>query len=240
MKPTMPVFAIAFRTVPSMIALSLGTVLIASGSTLAAPFTPPTGGAPSGRGGASRGEVCAANPVKFTQQFLPIKSADSQDDLTLAEHPTFLVNVPESTAKKLFFIVKDESGTVHYQTTLPIPDKHGILQISLPTSVPPLVVDKQYEWGVAIICSNKLKPDSPFISSKIRRIAPPANLINQLTKANTLDRVALYGTNRIWYDAVATLASSRKNEPNNSTLQSAWNSLLNQAGLGELTSQPLQ
>jgi len=220
-------------------AFRLGTGLIASESAFSVPFTPPTGGAPSGRGGASRGGVCTGDGAASHQQFIPITPSNSQSGLTLAERPTFLVNVPESTAQRIFFTLKDESGRVHYQATLPTERKPGILQIKLPAGVAPLVVDQQYEWGVAILCDDRLQPNSPFVSSQIRRIAAPAKLITQLSKASPVDKVTLYRTNGIWYDAIATLASFRKQEPGNSSLQSAWSDLLNQAGIGEVATQPL-
>jgi len=230
----------SLRFLLSVTILSLSIAFILSEQTQATPFNPPSGGTPTGRGGASRGGICAGDSTSFTEQFVPITPSNSQSGLTLAERPSFLVNVPKSTAQKIFFILKDESGKIYYQTTLPIDGRHGILQINLPASVSPLEVDKQYEWGVAIICTDKLQPDSPFVSSRIRRVAPSANLVTHLSKASSIDKAKLYGTNGIWYDAVTTLARSRKQEPTNTLLQSAWSDLLNQAGLGEIASQPLQ
>ena len=203
-------------------------------------FNPPGGSAPSGRGGASRGEVaCSSNPIEFSRHFLPLTPVDSKYGLTVSERPTFFVNIPPSSAQKAFFSLKDERGKVYYQAMLPINKQGGIMRIDLPQSISPLDIDRPYQWGIAALCSGKLKPDSPFVSSWIKRVSPSTNLMNQLTKAAPIERTALYSTNGIWYDTLTTLADIRQQQPNNTNLLSTWNALLNSVGLGEIAGQPL-
>ena len=203
-------------------------------------FNPPGGGAPSGRGGASRGEIaCSSNPIEFSHRFVTLTPVDSNYGLTFSERPTFFVNIPPSSAQKAFFSLKDDQGKVHYQAILPINQQGGIMRIDLPRSVSPLVVDRRYQWGVAALCSGKLKPDSPFVSSWIKRVMPSTNLTKQLMKAPLMERVAVYSTNGIWYDTLTTLADTRQQQPNNLTLLETWSVLLNDVGLGEIASQPL-
>jgi hypothetical protein len=216
--------------------LSLSTEISQAGAA----FNPPGGSAPSGRGGASRGEVaCSANPIEFSRRFVPLTPVDSNYGLTLSEHPTFFVNIPPSSAQKAFFSLKDETGKVHYQTVLPINQQGGIMRIALPQSVSPLMINRRYQWGVATLCSGKLKPDSPFVSSWVQRVEPSTTLINELAKSTPIDRAAVYSTNGIWYDTLTTIADTRQQQPNNATLLSTWSTLLKSVGLSEIASQPL-
>ena len=222
--------------------LCAGSISLSTGiSRAGAAFNPPGGSAPSGRGGASRGEIaCSSNPIEFSRHFVPLAPVNSNYGLTTLAYPTFFVNMPSSSAQKAFFSLKDEKGKVYYQTVLPINQQGGIMRIDLPQSAAPLVVEQRYQWGVAILCSGKLKPDSPFVSSWVQRVLPSVSLTNQLAKATPIDRAALYSSNGIWYDTLTTLDDTRQQEPNNSTLLSTWNTLLNSVGLSEIGSQPLK
>jgi Domain of Unknown Function (DUF928) len=203
-------------------------------------FNPPGGSAPNGRGGASRGEIaCSSNPGEFSRRFLPLTPIDSKYGLTVSERPTFFVNIPPSSAQKAFFSLKDAQGKIYYQTVLPINKQGGIMRIDLPLSTAPLTVNQPYQWGIAALCSGKLKPDSPFVSSWVKRVALSTNLASQLAKATPIDRAALYSTNGIWYDTLTTLVDTRQETHNNATLLSTWSTLLTSVGLGDVATQTL-
>lgn len=159
--------------------------------------------------------------------------------LTIAERPTFFVNIPPTSAQQAFFSLKDEMGKVHYQAIVPVVSKGKVMRFTLPQATLPLVVGKRYQWGVATLCSGKLKPDSPFVSSWIQRVEPSTKLVAQITQATPIDRASLYGSNGIWYDTLTTIADMRQQQPNNLTLVSTWSELLSSVGLSEIVSQPL-
>jgi hypothetical protein len=183
---------------------------------------------------------CAANPAEFTRRFMPLAPKDSNYGLTVAQRPTLFAYVPPSSAQKLFFLIKDEKGKVHYQTTLPVAKNGGIMRFQVPASAPPLSVDKRYEWSVAVLCSRRIKPDSPFVSSWIQRVAPSANLTSQLGRTASIEQATVYGKHGIWYETLLTLAEIRQKQPNNPQLSSEWTGLLSSVGLGEIASEPLQ
>jgi hypothetical protein len=216
-----------------------GEILSSANAEAGVPFNPPTGGAPSGRSGASRGDTtCSANPAEFTHRFMPLTPANSNYGLTVVPRPTLFAYIPPSSAKNTFFSLKDDTGRVHYQTTLPI-SKAGILRIEMPASAPPLVVGKRYRWGIAVLCAGKLKPDSPFVSSWIQRVEPSPQLLGKINQSASIEQAALYGTNGIWYDTIATLATLKQQQPGDSKLQSAWSELLSTVGLGAVSSEPI-
>ncbi len=200
-------------------------------------FNPPEGNAPyQTRGGASRGEVaCTENTSEAKQQFIPLTPTSSYG-LTVAEHPVFFAYVPSTSAQTAFFSLSDEQGEVYYQTTLPIPTTGGLVEVTLPDTLPPLEVGKPYQWGMAILCSGRLRPDSPFISSWVKRIESSADFANQLQAASPLEQAALYGTHGIWYDMLATLAELRKAQPTDPTLSTNWEQLLHSVGLDTVAS----
>jgi Domain of Unknown Function (DUF928) len=203
------------------------------------PFNPPTSGAPTGRGGASRGDkTCSSNPVEFSRRFQSLTPINSNHGLTMRPRPTLFAYVPPSPASQVFFSLKDESGMTHYETFIPI-SKPGILEIKVPDSVRPLEVGKQYSWGVALLCSGELTPGTPFITSWIKRVVPSANVASALQKPASLEQAILYGSKGIWYDTLETLATLQKQQPSNTQIKANWKELLNLVGLGEISTEAL-
>lgn len=226
---------------PSFIHIALATTLGIGLSNLCVtkaeasiPFNPPTSGAPIGRGGASRGDECSPNPIEFSRRFQPLTPVNSNYGLTLRPRPTLFAYVPPSPASQVFFSLKDESGTTQYETFIPI-SKPGVLEIKIPDSVRPLEVGKRYVWGVAVLCTGALTPNSPFVTSWIQRIQPSVQVASSLQKPASLEQAILYGSNGIWYDTLETLAILQKQKPDNTTVQANWKGLLNLVGLGEIS-----
>lgn len=228
---------------PLLTALCISSSLLVIETAVAGiSFNPPGGGAPQGtRGGASRGDViCTQNPTAPSrQQFMLLTPADSNYGLTLAGHPRLFAYIPPTTARQAFFSLKNEDGGVVYQTRFAIAGNGGVVQLNLPESIPALVVGKNYQWGIAVLCSGKLRPDSPNISAWVKRVEPVGKLGEQLPSSPSLEQVKLYGTNGIWYDTLATLADLKLSQSSDTSLTQTWNDLLGAVGLGEVASQPL-
>ncbi|HAJ60635.1 MAG TPA: hypothetical protein DCP31_16335 [Cyanobacteria bacterium UBA8543] len=164
--------------------------------------------------------------------------------LTVSAHPTFLVYIPQTNAKSVEFTLvtqdKDNSEKGIYQTTLALTSTPSIISISLPATAPMLEIGKDYKWIVVMACqTGEPTPEDPFVEGLVRRIQPDSSL-SQLDRAKPLDRVALYAKSGSWYDAVATLAALRKDQPNNSEVASAWKDLLQGVGLDAIANAPLK
>jgi hypothetical protein len=197
-------------------------------------FNPPRGGAPQQtRGGASRGEVCVQSPTEIAPQLVALIPPSDQI-LTLKAHPTFFVYVPPTSAQAAFFSLRNETGQVTYQTTLPIVATGGILRVDLPDTAPALEVGQSYQWGIALLCSGKLRPDSPFVNSWVQRSQPSGEMVADT--APSLERAALYGSSGIWYDTLSTLADLQQQQPNNAELTTIWQNLLNSVQLNSVSS----
>lgn len=202
-------------------------------------FDPPGSGKPDDTaGGASRGGGCPQEVTSLGGCVVPLMPTNTEG-LTTSERPTFFIYVPENSAKEVFFSLIDENNKNHYQTKIPLTGKSGILQFTLPENTPPLEVGKNYRWTFIAIGEQGLRPDSPGVQGKIRRIEPDATLRAQIPNVTPIERAALYGKNGIWYETVASLAEARKLQPSNADLVTKWEQLLKSVGLEAIASQPL-
>jgi hypothetical protein len=201
-------------------------------------FEPPKGGAPvETKGGASRGDIaCATTASRDTPQIILLTPTSSNYGLTTLERPTLLAYVPPSSTSKAFFSVKNSKGQLHYREAISIPEQGGIVRITLPDSSSALAVNQSYEWGIALMCGGRLRPDSPFASSWIQRVQLAAKVDASLRTQSAIDRAAIYGTNSIWHDMIATLATLKQQKPQDPSIAKTWTQILNSAGLTKITS----
>jgi len=229
--------------------LQLGTALLITLSALSiwtmpssaarVVFKPPGDRAPkTSAGGASRNDsTCGIASNKPPGENVTPLLPESDIGLTLAEHPTIFIYVPETSAKTVFFSVQDANSNNIYQDYLKLPQKAGIVQVKLPISSPGLKADQKYKWSLAMICTPSLEPDSPFVSGWINRVSF-ANTLNN-TQNLTLDSVIKLAASGLWYDTLSTLAELRRAQPNNQILTTSWQDLLNSVGLNAIADEPV-
>jgi hypothetical protein len=186
----------------------------------------------------------ATEPLPLDSSLTPLLRSPLTDrQLTVSARPTFLVYVPQTSAKAVEFslLLKDKDGSEKgiYQTSVNLTGTPGIVSISLPATAPELEIGQDYEWRVAMACqTGEVNVNDPFAEALIRRIQPDSSL-SQIDRAKPLDRVALYAKEGVWFDAVANLAALLKSQPNDPQVASAWKELLQGAGLGEIANAPL-
>lgn len=203
-------------------------------------FEPPGSGQPDDSvGGASRdGGQCPQDRLAANSPLTPLMPTTNYG-LTTAEHPTFFVYVPQTSAQKIFFSLKDETKTYHYQTILPMIGKQGIVGFKLPADAPALENGKSYQWSFAIMCGNALRPDSPMVQGWVRRTELKPALSSQLQQANSLQRAISYGKEGIWYDTLTSLAEAQRSQPQDPKILSSWEQLLKSVGLDAIATKPL-
>lgn len=202
-------------------------------------FDPPDRSQPrTTKGGASRGDQCAIDSQEIVLPFMPLLPTTNHG-LTTAAHPTLVAHIPDTSAQSVFLNIQDENEEAIYQNVLPIGDRYGIVGIAVPQEAPALQTGKTYKWSVALMCNNKLRPDSPVIEGYIERIQPESELTAQLEGATPVEMAALYAKAGIWYETVATLAQLREAEPQNQELINAWDSVLDSVGLEKVANAQL-
>jgi hypothetical protein len=157
---------------------------------------------------------------------------------TVSERPTVMVYLPASSAEDAVFSIKDETGKMHYQMTIPVTGKSGVIGIKLPADAP-LTVGKNYQWFLALKVDGELSPSTPYIDGWIQRIQPSTELVTAMQQQNLLKQAQALGKDGVWYDCVATLAALHVNQPDNPTILKHWEELLASVSLKEIVAAPL-
>jgi hypothetical protein len=156
--------------------------------------------------------------------------------LTTAERPNFSIYLPATSATQVVLSIKEEGGTHHSQTLVPITGTSGIISLQPNPDSPPLEVGKTYQWAVVLVCGERPSPNDPAIASWVRRIAPP----QPTNQGTALEQAAWYGEQSIWYDALNSLVEVRRSQPDNQDLINIWADFLSSGGLKEISTEPLR
>ncbi|KYC35312.1 hypothetical protein WA1_09190 [Scytonema hofmannii PCC 7110] len=157
--------------------------------------------------------------------------------LTLAERPTFLVYLPQTSAKQVVLSLMEEGTKHHSQTFFPITGESGVIAVTIPNNSPPLSVGKNYQWALVLVCGEKPSPNDPTIASWVSRVALPQPPTSQKTP---LEQANWYSEKGIWYDALTALAQAKKAQPNNKAITDIWTDFLKSTGLEVVVTEPLR
>lgn len=206
----------------------------------AVPPPPPDIGEPGqrseagSRGCENRNKPLASVSQKQLTALVPVYS-DSKLVLgtTIAAHPTFWFYVPDQSPFPGKFVLRDKDGKLVYQTDVTLPKTPGVVSFSLPSTVPPLLIGKQYHWYIKIHCKAQELP--AFADGWIQRNSLNPALKSQLEKATPGDRVTLYAANGIWFEALNTAGELHRRDPKDTT----WAALLQAVGLNDLVNEPI-
>lgn len=202
-----------------------------------------SGQPPTTRGAGSRNDrYCPQDtPTKGEPTLTALVSPTNhnQSILTWAEHPTFWVYLPKTSARQIVLSVREEGSRQHTQRFLPITGESGIVGIPLTENTPPLEVGKSYQWAIVLVCGDRPSPNDPVVTAWVRRAVPSQPLNNQQA---ALERAVEYGEQGIWYDALTTLAVARRSQPDNPALAKIWTDFLAQpsVGLETIATEPLR
>ena len=159
--------------------------------------------------------------------------------LTASTHPSFMVYVPQISAKALELTLENQEGEGIYQTQVNIDNTPAIISFTLPKTEPELEIDRDYRFVVSIICQ-QTGPRNPFVEGLVRRISPDSRFISRLDKAKSLEQVMLYSESGYWFEALSNLAALKLAQPNNTEIAAAWENLLESVGLDAIAKAPLQ
>jgi hypothetical protein len=192
--------------------------------------------------------------------------------LTTAQHPTFLFYVPygSNQVETGEFFLQDSSGKTRlYQTQFRLPEKPGIVSISLPNS-PELALEENtaYHWYFRLHCTNNSTDNSTANStdsSQDSLSASPDDSLNINLTINSsssltddsaatlqvdgwVQRVAMTPTRQLqlaadspdlWYDSLAQVAAGLLEKPQDNILRAQWRLLLQRINAENLAQEPL-
>ncbi|NJO42037.1 MAG: DUF928 domain-containing protein [Cyanobacteria bacterium RU_5_0] len=212
--------------------------LLPSGSRLKQDITlppPPTNpDTTTGGGRRDRGDCPQDAATAMPDSLLTALSPTTEPGLTIADRPTVLVYVPQTSAQIAEFSLLDQENNGIYQTTFNLTGTPDIIRFSLPSDAPPLEIGKNYTWYFALICNPENRLQDQFVTGQIQRTELDSALMQQIEQAPTGDRLSLYRLYRshnIWYEALSVLVELRESQPDNPNLEAAWRELLQSGGL---------
>ncbi len=164
--------------------------------------------------------------------------------LTTDERPNFWFYVPytkDIANASAEFVLQDSQENEVYKNAVSLPGKAGVISVNLPSTIAPLEVGKTYRWFFKVNCSGAESASIPIhVEGDVQRINLTSSLANEIATAQPQDKIAIYAENGIWFDALNLLAQLRKGNPNNASLVSDWQSLLESIRLGNLAKAPLE
>ncbi len=244
-------------TIPLIISVGVGNLMITSGPTLAQPKVPQrweskTYKAPTNLGTTARREPAGTrggclnpNPDKKLTALVPINSYG----VTTSAYPTLFFYVPSVQANQSatlnFSLVDDTGDTVEeisvYKSTILTNSKGGIVAITLPKDggIKPLEMNKDYLWKMSLACGTESDAGQNFVQGRIRRIALKPSLKNKLNQVKAIEKVGVYAESEIWFDALATLAEVRRNNPGDANAYNSWKQLLQAVKLDVIAKESL-
>jgi hypothetical protein len=196
--------------------------------------------------------------------YLPLPDPEEKNgktyyDLTVSEYPSLWVYLPKPAPKSneiapmgelvLRIFTKDEQGRdidkSVFRRQFPLPNQAGIVSLDLADAgIEPLALNTFYWWSVSILC-NELNRSENGQTEKIflERVTPNATFEEQIANAPETALPKLYpqgdDNGGFWYDAISSLIDLRQLQPNDPTLETQWQDLLESVGLLELAEQPL-
>lgn len=163
-------------------------------------------------------EACAF--ILDPKDYVKIDNVFSKLSFISAERPIFLIYVPRRLSQPLlvhFFIGNETNfSSIGHLPNLPnagfqILESPGIFKFRLPPDISPLEIGKKYRWKFAFSCNSK---NNFMFSNVIQRELPNPILKKQLeTTTNLQERIALYGANSFWYDALTELTKLLQYNP---------------------------
>ncbi len=151
--------------------------------------------------------------------------------LTTQARPTFWFYLPFTRSEEVttvqFELLDENQNPVLKAKTLAfaMPDKPGIVSLTIPTSEQALAVDKEYFWVFHVVCDENDFSANPSVSGWIKRVAPSSAIVRQLKSTPTQQQYNIYANNKIWFEQISLLAEYRTKQMQN------WTTLLNQFGL---------
>ena len=158
------------------------------------------------------------------------------DGLTTVSHPTFWIDLPETSAQQAILLIKEGSNSnwhqlaTHSQQSLDVEGKAGIIGIKLARDAPALEIGKNYQWVVTLVCSDRPNPNDPLVTAGIKRVDESQITMNESTTLTQLDRASLYAEKGIWYDALDILVAEKSSLSNWNNI---WAEYLQSGGLAD-------
>ncbi|WGV24218.1 DUF928 domain-containing protein [Halotia branconii] len=179
--------------------------------------------------GGTRGGCFDVESEQARQLIIPLIPSDADGVTTTAEYPSFLFYVPQiPKVTSLELVVRDDKTFEKLQTVALTPNKQsGIVRANLTSQTgKPLALNKEYTWVFSVICGNNSRDTDWALEGKVKRVQPNENLNLDLETAAPQEQVEIYVENKLWENALRTVADLRRQNPNDAEIKQYWQELL--------------
>ena len=207
-----------------------------------APPPPNNLGTPGQRsdGAGSRGcgdmAQAPASAEKRLTAIVPIYESASPINLifskTSAERPTLWIYVPYQPPHTALFVLQNQAGESVFEASVELPNKPGVIGLSLPDTVPPLEPREPYHWFFNVYCQS---PPPTFVEGWIQREVLPVATMAQLDQMSLREQADFYADNGLWNDAVTAATVLKQNNVEDTS----WTELLQIIGLENLVDETI-
>lgn len=194
--------------------------------------------------------IATQSPPAIVATLLP----DTNVGLTTSGHPQFFWFMPQNNAEAVEFSLYSVNATkadqdLIYRTTSAVSGNPGIASVKLPAAlgVPALEVGKEYRWYVSVICDSSNPSSTVTVNGWVQRVATNSDVNRELqrvipgeTSADALRRrIPLLAKHGLWFDLTTAIADLRCLAPNDQSVLTDWNQLLQSVKLEAIANQPL-
>jgi hypothetical protein len=218
------------------LAATVGLTLVSLVPAQAVP-TPPDQGSPPGRqrGGASRGDCMDYQDLTA---LVPVVDGIVWSQ-TSSPAPEFFYYIPKALTKDipLELVVQDSEDNYVFRREFSVDAAAGILTVPLTSEGAGLTPGEAYSWTFSIYCDAARPSASVSVFGTIKRVAesdmmePDSNL----TPAMQLELAKQYADAGLWHEAMGLTLAAYQAEPSNDEYRDTLASLLEQAGLADLS-----
>lgn len=162
------------------------------------------------------------------QSIIPLIPSDADGVTTTAEYPSLLFYVPQiPEAKSLELVVQDNNFNKLHTIALTANKQSGIVRANLTSQTgKPLALNKKYTWVFSVVCDDNSRDTDWALQGKLQRIQPDENLNLDLETAAPQEQVEIYVENKLWENALRTVADLRRQNPNDAEIKQYWQELL--------------
>ncbi|MBD2567349.1 DUF928 domain-containing protein [Anabaena lutea] len=186
------------------------------------------------RGGATRSQ-CSQIDNNNLMALVPNNNGGS----TTQDYPQIWFYLPfgkTSQSRPATFRLLDEQkkSVLAKPLLFSLPDKKGIVSISIPSTEKPLLLGKRYQWYLKITCVNDQGSNTNIsVNGWIERVEASPELVQKIKQTGNQQQYIPYAENKIWYDTVSQLAYNR------AVYQQEWTNLLSLFQLKEFANSPV-
>lgn len=208
-------------------------------SSSAPPPAPDTG---TPKGDSTPGTTRPSATCPKTSKPLTALVANNGSDYTLLEHPTFWFYIPYAPDQinymEFLLLDGDERQTI-YRTAVKLTEKSGIIKVTIPSKPQyAFKLNEIYRWYFKVNCKPKQTNQPELVlNGWVQRQPMNSKLKNHIEMAQSQEYL-VYRENKLWYDAIASLAQQYFANPENRQLNEDWANLLKFIGYAWVVQEP--